>query len=97
MNSQELLSQLLSFLFLSLSGITPLITNEVGLFVETTFGRLEEEHPRNAVLCSTKTKLHHLRKASAVEDSHVRVAFPNDLPHSIRPTDRKDVFKYVCH
>ncbi|KAK3775916.1 hypothetical protein RRG08_017206 [Elysia crispata] len=41
-------------------GLTPLITNEVGMFVETTFNDLREDQLRNGVAGSTKVKLHRL-------------------------------------
>ena len=46
--------------FFMLPGLTPLITNEVGMFVETTFNDLREDQLRNGVAGSTKVKLHRL-------------------------------------
>ncbi|XP_048239518.1 cilia and flagella-associated protein 47-like isoform X3 [Haliotis rufescens] len=78
-------------------GITPYISNEVGMFVDTDFDSLEPGRLRNAVMSANKTRLHHLRLSkSANEDNRaVKVAFPNDRAHSIRPSDRKERFQTI--
>ncbi|KAH9504693.1 Cilia- and flagella-associated protein 47 [Bulinus truncatus] len=79
-------------------GITPLITNEVGLNINTTFKNLNHNPPRMAVSGAQKTKLHHLinratKSADQSKDEDVKVAFPNDRALSIRPFDRTDRYK----
>ncbi|XP_053397416.1 cilia- and flagella-associated protein 47-like isoform X4 [Mercenaria mercenaria] len=76
------------------AGLTPYISNEVGMFVDTTFSSLGDE-PRNAVAGGRTAKLHNkLAKSTAEEDWSTKVAFPNDRAHSIRPSDRKDEYNY---
>ncbi|XP_076467202.1 cilia and flagella-associated protein 47-like [Babylonia areolata] len=75
-------------------GITPYISNEVGMNIETTFADLGPQIPRNAVAGSTKTRLHRVRPRSMdLGKKSVRVAFPNDRAHSVRPTDRHLPFR----
>ena len=75
-------------------GITPYISNEVGMFVDTTFASLSDE-PRNAVAGGNKSKLHKVITASTEDDLRSKVAFPNDRSLSIRPSGRQDTYKYV--
>ncbi|CAG5120336.1 unnamed protein product, partial [Candidula unifasciata] len=63
-------------------GITPYITNEVGMFVDTAFKDLKDVNLRNALAGSTKTKLHLLK-----------MAFPNDRACSVRPSNPKERYK----
>ncbi|KAL3884217.1 hypothetical protein ACJMK2_030436, partial [Sinanodonta woodiana] len=72
-------------------GITPYISNEVGLFVDTTFLSLDDV-PRNAVAGGNKCKLHILRNSTG-NMNNVKVAFPNDRAQSIRPGIRNDEYK----
>lgn len=76
-------------------GLTPYITNEVGINVETTFADLEAENPRNAIAGATKTRLHRLRPRSMdlLDNKKVKVAFPNDRPRSVRPTEHNQPYK----
>lgn len=73
-------------------GITPYISNEVGMFVDTTFTDLNND-PRNAVAGGKKADLHVLKSSQGVEDDGTRVAFPNDRAQSIRPTERGKNYK----
>ncbi|XP_059154686.1 cilia- and flagella-associated protein 47-like isoform X2 [Physella acuta] len=78
------------------TGITPYITNEVGLNIETTFSDLKEQDLRIAVGGSTRTKLHRLKNRaikSADCDDKIKVAFPNDRAQSIRSFDRNERYK----
>ncbi|KAL8606797.1 hypothetical protein ACOMHN_049626 [Nucella lapillus] len=75
-------------------GITPYISNEVGMYVETTFEDLAPHTPRNAVAGASKTRLHRVRPRSMdLGKKSVRVAFPNDRAHSVRPTERHLPYK----
>ncbi|XP_055888207.1 cilia and flagella-associated protein 47-like isoform X1 [Biomphalaria glabrata] len=79
-------------------GITPLITNEVGLNINTTFKNLNDNQPRMAMNGAKKTKLHHLvnrntKSADHMKETDSKVAFPNDRAQSIRPFDRKEKYQ----
>lgn len=76
----------------SISGLTPYISNEVGMFVDTTFSSLGED-PRNAVAGGNSAKLHRLRKSKSEDNVDARVAFPNDRAQSIRPSERHGAYK----
>ncbi|XP_055954756.1 cilia and flagella-associated protein 47 [Patella vulgata] len=83
-------------------GITPMISNEVGLYVdETTFVKLDTNKPRNALIGANKTRLHALKSATTSrddeddDDSQVRIAYPNDRAQSIRPTDKRERYKTI--
>lgn len=75
-------------------GLTPYISNEVGLFVDTTFSSLKE-HPHNAVAGGNKTKFHRLGTSLTDDDLNTKIAFPNDRAQSIRPSDRFDKYKTI--
>lgn len=74
------------------SGITPYISNEVGMFVDTTFSSLGE-NPRNAVAGGNSAKIHRLRSSTGEDNYQTKVAFPNDRSQSIRPSDRHGSYK----
>ncbi|XP_035825915.1 cilia- and flagella-associated protein 47 [Aplysia californica] len=79
-------------------GLTPYISNEVGMFVETMYEDVKDDDLRNAVAGATKTKLHKLkhrgvRSADYERDIERKVAFPNDRAQSIRPFDRKEGYQ----
>ncbi|KAK3096977.1 hypothetical protein FSP39_005325 [Pinctada imbricata] len=74
-------------------GITPYISNEVGMFVDTLARDLVNK-PRNAVAGGHKTKLHHLSKSL---DDNALVAFPNDRAMSIRPEHDKYTTIFTRH
>ena len=80
-----------------ISGITPKITNEVGLYIETKLAESGSK-PQAAMLNASGTKLHHMKssKDRANEDKTL-VAFPNDRAQSVRPSNRKETYKYVWH
>ena len=75
-----------------LAGLTPYISNEVGMFVDTTFSTLNNE-PRNAVAGGNKTNLHRFKSSKSEDDMNMKVAFPNDRAQSVRPSDRQDQYK----
>ncbi|XP_052240686.1 cilia- and flagella-associated protein 47-like isoform X3 [Dreissena polymorpha] len=75
-------------------GLTPYISNEVGMFVDTTFASLKDK-PRNAVAGGKATKLHRLASSVNEDDLTSKVAFPNDRAHSIRPSDRHESYKTI--
>ncbi|BFZ09423.1 hypothetical protein BsWGS_12463 [Bradybaena similaris] len=77
-------------------GITPYITNEVGMFVDTSFKDLKDVNLRNAVAGCTKTKFHQLKslRSATYEDKYLaKVAFPNDRACSVRPSNPKERYK----
>ncbi|XP_021363645.1 cilia- and flagella-associated protein 47-like isoform X2 [Mizuhopecten yessoensis] len=74
-------------------GITPYISNEVGMFVDTTFSQLDE-NPRNAVAGGLKPGLHSLKNIDPL-DKDARVSFPNDRATSIRPSERGETYKTI--
>ncbi|KAL5010428.1 hypothetical protein ScPMuIL_012733 [Solemya velum] len=74
-------------------GITPYISNEVGMFVDTTFSTLEKDNPRNAIVGGPHSVLHAPATSFQNNDSSVKVAFPNDRARSIRPSNRHDKYK----
>lgn len=67
-------------------GLTPYISNEVGMFAETKMSKLNGS-PRNAVAGGHKTQMH--RVGYYEEDPEAKVAFPNDRAQSIRPEHDK--------
>lgn len=69
-----------------LIGLTPYISNEVGMFAETKMSKLNGS-PRNAVAGGHKTQMH--RVGYYEEDPEAKVAFPNDRAQSIRPEHDK--------
>lgn len=81
------------------TGITPYISNEVGVNIESTFDELEESDLRNAVAGSTKVKLHQIRNRNIhsaefdADGKPVKVAFPNDRAQSIRPFNRTEQYQ----
>ncbi|XP_071134806.1 cilia- and flagella-associated protein 47-like isoform X3 [Mytilus edulis] len=64
-------------------GLTPYISNEVGMFAETTFSEVGDNDLRNAIAGGHKTQLHR----TAEDKTGAKVAFPNDRAQSIRPSD----------
>lgn len=65
-------------------GLTPYISNEVGMFVDTTFSDVENNDLRNAIAGGTTVQLH----KTAPDATGAKVAFPNDRATSIRPSDQ---------
>lgn len=66
------------------------------MFVDTSFKDLNGVDLRNAVVGCTKTKLHQLKslRSATYEDKDLaKVAFPNDMAHSIRPSNQKERYK----
>ena len=73
-------------------GITPKISNEVGMYVDTTV-ELAKKTPRNAMHNAQNTKIHQVGDNKNIPDERALVAYPNDRAHSIRPSDRREEFK----
>lgn len=87
-----------------LTGITPLITNEVGLNCELTFPEGDYLKPKAALASIQSKKLLAGHKSAPPFnratgdgitdlDPDPLIAFPNDRFASIRPTERKKRFK----
>ena len=76
-------------------GITPKITNEVGLNTDVTQTDLTN-NPRAAILSSTGSTLHkHKVSKDKENEKKTLIAFPNDRAASIRPSDRRENYRYV--
>ena len=75
-------------------GITPKISNEVGMYVDTTIAGLKKD-PRNAVHNAQYTKLHRLKayKDKENQDDKTLVSFPNDRAASVRPSNVHENYK----
>ena len=73
----------------------PLLTNEVGLNVSTSFADLKAFAPKGAVQNAPNDKLHRFKNAEKMlpKDAEYKVAFPNDLAKSIGPFNRNEKFK----
>ncbi len=76
--------------------MTPFLTNEVGLNVNTTFGSLRAFVPKAAVQNAPNDNLHrhsNTEKITPATAQKYKVAFPNDRSKSIAPFSRTDKFK----
>ena len=76
------------------AGITPIISNEVGLFVSTTVQDVSKS-PRNALLQSKRTRFHEYKASKNLANESMLVSFPNDRAGSIRPSDRRFDYQSV--
>ena len=76
------------------SGITPKITNEVGLYADTTVANAQK-NPRNALHNAQFSKLHRLKayKNKNNENDKVLLSFPNDRAASVRPSNRHEKYQ----
>ncbi len=77
-------------------GVDPLITNEIGLNVNTTLEDLKSFMPKAAVQNAPKDHLHRVSYADQVKPGHnneYKVAFPNDRSKSIGPFKRDEKYK----
>ncbi len=72
-------------------GITPKITNEVGLYADTTATDLHSV-PRHAVHRAQFSKLHRVRNATE-QNGTVQLSLPNDRAASIRPSNRHEKYQ----
>jgi hypothetical protein len=75
-----------------------LITNEVGLNVNTTVSSLKAFTPKAAVLNAPNDHLHrnsYTEKIKRGKEAEFKIAYPNDLAKSVAPFSRKDKFKYI--
>ncbi|XP_074645875.1 cilia and flagella-associated protein 47-like isoform X2 [Tubulanus polymorphus] len=75
------------------AGITPAITNEVGICVDTNFENAEKR-PRAAMLNALETDLHKTQSAKTASRT-MKVAFPNDRAQSVRPSNTKEQYKTI--
>ena len=75
-----------------------MISNEVGMNVNTTQDSLQRFHPRAAVLNSSQDKTHIKRSSSTYLNNFKKhkVSFPNDRARSIGPFNREESFVYVA-
>lgn len=75
----------------------PLITNEVGINVNTSVSNLKSFLPKAAVQNAPNDSLHstsYSKKFKSAEEADAyKVAFPNDRAKSIGPFDRKEKYK----
>ncbi|XP_063809558.1 cilia- and flagella-associated protein 47 isoform X2 [Pseudophryne corroboree] len=78
------------------SGITPLVSNPTGQFVQATAQEtaMFTGSTSIATLNAAKTKIHD-HQHSISEDKDVLMAFPNDRAASIRPSDRKTQYRTI--
>ena len=89
----KVISKFLPFLSY-FSGITPKVTNEVGIYVDTSVGQAKKM-PRAAMLNAEGTRLHRLKTSKDKANARALIAFPNDRAQSIRPSDPRETFKWV--
>jgi hypothetical protein len=74
----------------------PLITNEVGLNVNTTVGTLKPFLPKTAVLNAVNDHLHRNSYAERIKpgkEKDYKISYPNDRGKSIGPFNRNEKFK----
>jgi hypothetical protein len=74
----------------------PLLTNEVGVNVNTTLADLKSFEPKLAVQNAVKDTLHKLSYAEKVKSGkelEYKIAFPNDRAKSIGPFSRNEKYK----
>ena len=81
-----------NWIIFCISGITPGITNEVGMFVDTKVGA-GKKNPQAALLNAPGTKLHRIKAAKNLTNEKSLIAFPNDRAQSIRPSNPQENFK----
>ena len=74
-------------------GLKPLVTNEVGLNVNTSLAELQSFAPKAVVQNAAKDALHRQASVSAEQASEFKLAFPNDRLRSIGPFNRTEKFK----
>ena len=75
------------------AGITPAITNEVGLYM-TPEPRDMSLLPRNTRVNAHRTKTITDRRNRS---NNANIAVPNDRPRSVRPSDRNTQYEFVFH
>lgn len=81
---------------MSLKGMTPYMTNEVGLNVNTTVSTLKAFLPKAAVQNSVNDYLHahsNSEKIAPGIGNQYKIAFPNDRSKSIAPFSRNEKYK----
>ncbi len=74
----------------------PLITNEVGLNVNTTMANFKPFFPKNAVLNAPNDKLHRNSYSERIrpgQEKDYKIAYPNDRAKSIAPFKRDEKYK----
>ncbi len=78
------------------SGMEPIISNEVGLNVNTTFADLKSFAPKAVVQNAPNDNLHKISYAEKIKKEtagEFKVAFPNDRAKSIAPFNRNEKYK----
>jgi hypothetical protein len=73
----------------------PLLTNEVGLNVNTSFADLKSFAPKGAVQNAPNDRLHRVDNSEKIlkQKDAYKVAFPNDLAKSVGPFNRNEKYK----
>ena len=76
-------------------GITPLITNEVGINTHPAVGGMKKEELPMALLNSQLTKLHRLDDNKSLNNATTFFAVPNDRAASLKPFLRYEKYLYA--
>ena len=77
-------------------GISPVLTNEVGLNVNTTLQDLKSFSPKITVLNAARDSLHKISSSEKIapgQEQKYKIAFPNDRSKSIAPFNRYEKYK----
>ena len=77
-----------------------MLTNEVGLNVNTTVDNLKSFVPKAAVQNAANNNLHkfsNTEKVTSAAAGKYKIAYPNDRSKSIGPFDKKDKYKLVYY
>jgi hypothetical protein len=77
-------------------GTMPVLTNEVGLNVNTTFADLKSFVPKAAVQNSVNDHLHRFSNTEKIPSgkaANYKIAYPNDRSKSIAPFSRNEKYK----
>jgi hypothetical protein len=78
------------------AGMMPLISNEIGINVNTTMADLKQFSPKIAVQNAAKDKLHknmHVKQVENGKEHAYKIAYPNDRGKSIGPFKRDENYK----
>ena len=74
-------------------GLSPVLTNEVGLNVNTNLAELRSFSPKAIVQNAAKDHLHKHSQSKKSPASDFKAAFPNDRFRSVAPFDRNEKYK----
>ncbi|CAF0834043.1 unnamed protein product [Brachionus calyciflorus] len=78
------------------TGMSPILTNEVGLNVSTTVQSLKSFSPKTVVQNAARDNLHKISYSEKIKpgkESEYKIAFPNDRSKSIGPFNRYEKYK----